>query len=152
MKRVALVVAAVLLVAGCGGRSSGSGAPSEEPARAMQRLVKYELAGQLERSYEMLVREQRAVVPRKDYLRCRPGPAISGIAVLVLGVDDETIDVPALGRTKTKAVHWRITVPDATGNDMSQSDTGHLIAQDGEWRWTLSPSSFESFKQRVCPY
>jgi hypothetical protein len=118
----------------------------------MQRLVKYELAGQLARSYEMLVREQRAVVARKDYLRCRPGPPISGIAVLVLGVDDETIDVPALGQTKTKAVRWRITVPDAAGNDMSQSDTGHLIAQDGKWRWTLSASSFESFKERVCPY
>ena len=151
MKGLPLIVAAVLLAAGCGGGGSGS-APSEEPARAMQRLVKYELAGQLERSYDMLVREQRAVVPRHDYLRCRPGPPISGIAVLVLGVEDETIDVPALGPTKTKAVHWRITVPDATGNDMSQSDTGHLIAQDGEWRWTLSPSSFESFKQRVCPY
>lgn len=118
----------------------------------MQRLVKYELAGQLDRSYSMLVRQQRAVVARKDYVRCRPGPAMSGITVLVLGVDDETINVPALGPTKTKAVHWRITVPDASGNDMTQSDTGHLIAQDGKWRWTLSPSSFESFKQRVCPY
>jgi len=150
VKRLPFLVAAIVLAAGCGG---GSGAaPSEEPGRAMQRLVKYELAGQLERSYEMLVREQRALVARKDYVRCRPGPPISGIAVLVLGVSDETIDVPELGRTKTKAVHWRITIPDAAGNDMNQSDTGHLIAQDGEWRWTLSPSSLASFKQRVCPY
>ena len=149
MKRLPLVVTMVLLVAGCGGRSAQG--PKEEPARAMQRLIKYELGGQLDRSYSMLVREQRALVARKDYVRCRPGPAMSGVTVLVLGVSDETVDVPVLGRTKTKAVRWRITVPDATGNAMTQSDTGHLIAQDGQWRWTLSPSSLESFKQRTCP-
>jgi hypothetical protein len=153
VKRLPLVFAALALFSGCGGSGGGGAAsPSEEPARAMQRLVQYELAGQLERSYAMLVREQRAIVTRSDYVRCRPGPPMSGIAVIVLGVTDETIDVPALGKTKTKAVRWRISLPDAEGNDITQADTGHLIAQDGEWRWTLSPASFASFKQRVCPY
>jgi hypothetical protein len=144
------LLAATLLAAGCG--ATGGAAPSEEPGRAMQRLIKYELAGRLEQSYAMLVRQQRAVVEKNLYVRCPPGPPISGVTVLVLAVSDETIEVPALGPTKTKAVRWRMTLPDAQGNPLSQSDTGHLIAQDGQWRWTLSKSSFESFKQRVCPY
>ena len=98
------------------------------------------------------MREQRAIVARSDYVRCKPGPPMSGITVLVLGVKDEVMDVPELGRTTTKAVRWRISLPDAQGNDITQADTGHLIAQDGEWRWTLSPASLASFKQRTCPY
>jgi hypothetical protein len=148
VKRLGLL-AATLLAAGCGAEG---GTPSEEPGRVMQRLIKYELAGRLEQSYAMLVRQQQAVVEKNLYVRCPPGPPISGVTVLVLGVSDETIEVPGLGRTKTKAVRWRMTLPDAQGNPLSQSDTGHLIAQDGHWRWTLSKSSFESFKQRVCPY
>jgi hypothetical protein len=147
VKRLALL-AVLLATAGCG----GSGGPAEEPGLAMQRLIKYELAGQLERSYAMLVREQRQIVSQALYVRCPPGPPIAGVTVLVLGVKDETIDVPALGRTKTKAVRWRMTLPDAQGDPITQSSTGHLIAQEGEWRWTLSASSFASFKQRVCPY
>jgi hypothetical protein len=147
VKRLAILAGALLVTAGCGGRG-----PAEEPGRAMQRLIEYELAGQLERSYAMLVREQRAVVSQDLYVRCPPGPPIAGVTVLVLGVKDETIDVPALGRTKTKAVRWRMTLPDAQGDPITQSSTGHLIAQEGEWRWTLSPASFASFKQRVCPY
>jgi hypothetical protein len=152
VQRLLPFAAALVLVAGCGGRGGGAGAPSEEPGRAMQRLVTYELAGQLERSYAMLVREQRAIVARSDYVRCKPGPPMSGITVLVLGVKDEVMDVPELGRTTTKAVRWRISLPDAQGNDITQADTGHLIAQDGEWRWTLSRPSLASFKQRTCPY
>jgi hypothetical protein len=148
VKRLAFLAVAVVAAAGCGGR----GGPTEEPGLAMQRLIKYELAGQLERSYAMLVREQRQVVSQELYVRCPPGPPIAGVTVLVLDVKDETIDVPALGRTKTKAVHWRMTLPDAQGDPITQSSTGHLIAQEGHWRWTLSQSSFASFKQRVCPY
>ena len=148
MKRLAFLALALVAAAGCGGR----GNPAEEPGRAMQRLIEYELAGQLERSYAMLVREQREVVSQALYVRCPPGPPIAGVTVLVLDVKDETIDVPALGRTKTKAVHWRMTLSDAQGDPITQSSIGHLIAQEGHWRWTLSPASFASFKQRVCPY
>jgi hypothetical protein len=149
VKRVA-ACAAVLALAGCGGM--GSGSPSEQPGEAMQRLIKYELAGELELSYAMLVREQREIVSKELYVRCPPGPPIAGVTVLVLGVEDETIDVPALGRTRTKAVRWRMTLPDVQGDPIMQSSTGHLIEQEGEWRWTLSRGSFESFKQQTCPY
>jgi hypothetical protein len=67
-------------------------------------------------------------------------------------VRHETCDVPAIAPTKTKAVRWRMTLPDAQGDPITQSSTGHLIAQEGQWRWTLSAASFASFKQRVCPY
>ena len=152
MRRVKRIAAftAILALTGCAGGPSGG--PAEQPGTAMQRLIKYELAGELEQSYAMLVREQREIVSKELYVRCPPGPPIAGVTVLVLGVQDETIDVPALGRTRTKAVRWRMTLPDAQGDPITQSSTGHLIEQEGEWRWTLSKGSFESFKQRTCPY
>ena len=70
------------------------------------------------------------------------------MTVVILGVRDETIDVPTLGRTPTKAVRWRMTFPAAQGDPLVQASTGHLIAQEGEWRWTLTRGSLESFKQR----
>ena len=66
----------------------------------------------------------------------------------IVGVQDEEISVPALGKTKTKAVSYLIDFHD--GTDPIRS-TGHLIAQDGKWRWTLSPASFDSLSGGSCP-
>lgn len=150
MKRSLAVLAVVGVVAGCGGHSTAK-TPSEDPTAVMTRLVRFELAGSLDSSYKMLVREQRAVVDRELYVSCPAGPPIQDADIVVLGVRDEAIDVPAIGRTNTKAVTWQLTMHPLGSAPFKLSHTGHLIAQDGEWRWTLSAKSFASFKAGVCP-
>jgi hypothetical protein len=54
MRRRVVLVAAVGVLADCGGGdSTGQAAPSEQPGRAMVRLVQHELNGRLERPYGM---------------------------------------------------------------------------------------------------
>jgi hypothetical protein len=145
---VAAVAAAAAFVAGCGGSSEA--APREDPAQVMRAVVTHELAGERALSYRMLVREQRAAVSPSLYKRCSPGPTLekSGVTVGVVGVRDEQFSVPALGKRKTKAVSYRIDFHDGTAPIAS---TGHLIAEDGHWRWTLSPPSFDSLSGGSCP-
>jgi hypothetical protein len=79
----------------------------------------------------MLVREQREIVDRELYVSCPAGLPIQNADVVVLGVRDEAFEVPALGRTPTKAVTWQLTMHPGDGEPIRLSDTGRLIAQDG---------------------
>ena len=117
----------------------------------MIRLVHHEFAGRLSNSYAMLVREQRAAVDHDLYVKCKPGLPMTDVRVLVLGVTDESFDVPVLGTVDTKAVRYEMSVPGANGKPIRTVGTGHLIAQDGEWRWTLSRPSLSAFLAGVCP-
>lgn len=151
MKRLLGSVAAAAALAGCSGAEAEESVPTEDPGQAMVTLIRHELAGRLSHSWALLVREQREVVARGVYVRCPNGDPIENAEVVVLGVRDEMFAVPALGRTQTKAVRWRMTVEEPGGPRETYSRTGHLVAQDGRWRWTLSKSSFASFRAGVCP-
>lgn len=148
MPRSLAALALAALLAGCAG---GDSEPDEHPAAVMARVVQHELAGRRGDSWALLVREQRELIARGLYMRCSPGDPIRNAKVVVLGVADEDFTVPALGRTATKAVRWRMTVPVPDEEPLTLSRTGHLIAQDGKWRWTLSPDSFALLESGDCP-
>jgi len=146
---IAVALAAVVgLAAGCGGSSTA--APKEDPGQVMKAVVRHELSGEQAFTYQMLVREQRKVVSARLYKSCSPGPKMqeSDVSVGILGVRDEAFRVPGLGETRTKAVNYKIDFHDGTDPIVS---TGHLIAEEGHWRWTLSPASFHSFSAGSCP-
>jgi hypothetical protein len=149
--KAGLAALAVLVVAaaGCGG--GGEAVPSEDPGTVMVTVIRYELLGRRADSWKMLVREQRRAIPSGFYTSCSPGPAVRDADVSVLGVRDELFSVPALGRTGTKAVSYRLTIRSGGSDPTVISHTGHLIAQEGHWRWTLSAGSFQSFRQGFCP-
>jgi hypothetical protein len=146
---LAVVAGVVAVASGCGSSSTQS-APTENPGQVMKAVIRHELSGQRNLSYGMLVSEQRKLVPVHFYLSCSPGPTMqeSVVDVGILGVHDQVFAVPALGRTKTKAVSYRIDFHDGS---QPITDTGHLIAQEGHWRWTLSASSLESLTKGFCP-
>src|SRR2546423_13469358 len=152
MPRILAAVALVLLTAGCGGtRGAAGGRPSEGPGAAMIQLVRHEFAGRLDRSYAMLVREQRAAINRDLYVHCLPGLSTTDVKVEIVGVKNEVFDVPALGKVTTKAVRFEMSVVGADGKRIMVPDTGHLISQDGQWRWTLSRRSFSALLAGACP-
>jgi hypothetical protein len=117
----------------------------------LTRLINHEFAGELDASYRMLVREQREAVDHDLYVGCPPGPPIRNAKVEILKVSDGQFTVPALGSTTVKAVRYRLSVPGADGTPLVINDTGHLVAQDGEWRWTLSRKSFLALLAGACP-
>jgi hypothetical protein len=144
---LAPLLGAVAFAAGCGGSSSA--APSEDPGTVMKTVIRHELAGERDQSYAMLVSEQRDVVSPQLYRSCSPGEVMNptDVAVHILGVSDTTFAVPGRGKSAAKAVKYRIDLHD--GNPIE--DTGHLVAEEGHWRWTLSPQSFAAMKQGNCP-
>jgi hypothetical protein len=144
---IPLLLLLAVVAAGCGG---GDSEPEQHPAEAMARVVRHELAGRREDSFRLLVEEQREAIDRALYLRCSPGAAVRDVRVVVLGVRDETFAVPALGSTETKAVRWQMTLQE-NGEPLTLARTGHLIEQDGEWRWTLSADSFALLENGECP-
>jgi hypothetical protein len=144
---LAAIAIVVVAAAGCGGSSNAT--PKEDPASVMKAVVKHELAGERAVTYGMLVRQQRKVISSALYRRCSPGaPMTDAVTVGIVGVRDEQFSVPALGKTKTKAVSYRISFNDGGAPVAS---TGHLIAQDGHWRWTLSEAGFDSLSGGNCP-
>src|SRR5262249_20125502 len=152
MRRALVLFAAAFMLAGCGATSSSdASSPDEAPGRAMVRLVQRELQGQRDNSYAMLVKEQRKEVDHDLYVRCAPGLPRDDVRVLILGVRDQMFDVPAIGRVPTKAVTYEMSIPDAKGDRMRTTDTGHLVAQEGQWRWTLSQRSLSALLAGACP-
>jgi hypothetical protein len=146
--RRVLPALAILVLAGCGdGVRAGT---SDDPGAAMTRIIRLELIGKRELSYALLVREQRRLVDRRLYRACSPGATVHDAKIEVRGVRDETTVVPALGRTKTKAVSWRLTVKEA-GAPVTVSNVGHLIAEDGHWHWTLTAQSLKLLRAGLCP-
>ena len=152
MRPALVLLAATLALAGCGASGSSNAAmPDEAPGHAMVRLVQHELQGRLASSYAMLVKEQRKEVDHDLYVRCPPGLPRDDVRVLILGVRDQMFDVPAIGRVATKAVTYEMSIPDAKGDRMRITDTGHLVAQEGQWRWTLSQRSLSALLAGACP-
>ena len=148
----AVVAAAAGVASGCGG-SSAAQAPAEDPGQVMKAVIRHELSGERGLSYGMLVTEQRKLVPVRTYRSCSPGPSMkaSAVDVGILGIHDQVVAVPAIGKTKTKAVSYRLVVRAGGGDPTKLEDTGHLIAQEGHWHWTLSASSYDSFVNGSCP-
>jgi hypothetical protein len=139
---------AILALSGCGG--SVHAGPSDDPGAAMTRIIRLELTGKRDLSYQLLVREQRKLVDRRLYRACSPGATVNDAKIEVRGVRDETTVVPVLGRTRTKAVSWRLTVQEA-GSPVTVSNVGHLIAEDGHWHWTLTAQSLKLLRAGLCP-
>ncbi|SRR6266568_1656279 len=151
MQRVVGLLGLLLLAAGCGGAASKAGAPKEDPGAVMVRLVQHEFAGRLDSSYAMLVREQRKAINHDLYVHCPAGFPTTDVKVDVKGVRNEVFDVPALGKVSTKAVSFEMSVVGADGKRIMIPDTGHLVAEDGHWRWTLSHRSFSALLAGACP-
>jgi hypothetical protein len=153
MRPVKRILAMLVLAAAAAGCGSGVGSvqPRDDPGTVMTRVIRLELAGNLARTWQMLIREQRRIVDLGLYRRCVIGPPVENAKVVILGVADETFDVAALGRTRTKAVHWKLTTNEVGLGKVTVSHTGHLIAQDGTWHWSLSAQSLQQLRSGNCP-
>jgi len=139
---VASVAVAALVI---GGMFWHQRAQSSQVNEALQKATQDSI------NYSGVIREQRKAVDHDLYVKCKPGPPTSGARVRVLSVKDEVFNVPVLGKAQTKAVRYEMSVPDASGKRITIASKGHLIAQDGKWRWTLSQRSLSAFLAGACP-
>ena len=143
--RSRLALAAIVVVAGCG----GGGVPAEPADEFVDGLFTRIFAGEHASVWEDLYPPHQEVAPRERYVACGPQePAIhESAAVEVLGVREEPWTVAGEKESRdSTAVTFRITVG---GGDAT--NTGHLIAVDGSWRWILNPADYAAFSAGRCP-
>lgn len=144
--RPRLALAAIVFVAGCGG---GGAAPEQPAGEFVDGLFTRIFAGEHTSVWEDLYPPHQEVATRDRYVACgRREPTIGDSAVVeVLGVREEPWKVAGEEETReSTAVTFRITVE---GSDAT--NTGHLIAVDGSWRWILSPADYAAFSAGRCP-
>ena len=94
------------------------------------------------------------MVTRQRYVACeRNAPEFPGQfdGVEVLRTREEDWQVPGGdGARESTAVTYRITV--SLGGDPERiSGTGHLLAEDGAWRWILNDRDFKAYQAGRCP-
>jgi hypothetical protein len=147
VRRVAvLLVLSALGLSACGGETD----PATTQAGAAQvRLIADLYNGRFARAYEDLLPAHKQVVSRDLFVACaRRAIAVRSLSsVEVLEVFDETVDVPRLGKRKTKAVRLRLT---STGG-LVTSIVNHELKQDDHWYWILNGKSVRAYGAGRCP-
>jgi hypothetical protein len=144
--RPRLALAALVLLAGCGG---GGGAPDQPADEFVDGLFTRIFAGDHASVWEDLYPPHQEVATRDRYVSCGRQEARidASAAVEVLDVREERWQVSGEDESRdSTAVTFRITVQGS-----GATNTGHLIAVDGGWRWILSPTDYEAFSAGRCP-
>ena len=155
---ITILGAAILVVAGCGGGSSGSsdsGAPAQAPGLFMASLIRQKATGQYDLAWKSLHPLHQQVAPQKVYVRCENLTVFPGrlIKVSVVRIKNEPVLIAGeKDSVASKAVTLRVSV-DSPGipRPVTVKDTYHVIPVDGHWTWILTKENFLEYKAGVCP-
>jgi len=142
-----VALALVIGVAGCGG--DGSSTPKEDPGVAAVRVVRQITANRYAQAWGDLHSRDQDVAPLGEYVDCETrSPVIArpgGVKVVRVfgesrGIGDGTF-------VETKAVAVRLSFADS----FNVTQTVHLVAEDGRWKWILPSFRFRDYKANRCP-
>jgi len=152
---IAILSAAILVVAGCGGGSSGTGAPGQTPGLFMSSLIRQKATGQYELAWKSLHPLHQQVAPEKIYVQCENQTVFPGrlVKVSVMRVKDEPVRIAGEQKTvASKAVTLKVSVNSpGIPKPVVVTDTYHAIAVDGHWTWILTQDNFTEYKAGHCP-
>ena len=152
---IAILGAAILLVAGCGGGSSNAGAPAEGPGLFMSSLIRQKATGQYDLAWKSLHPLHQEVAPEKIYVRCENLTVFPGhlIKVSVVRVKNEPVLIAGeKDSVASKAVTLRVSVNSpGIPRPVVVTDTYHAVAVDGHWTWILTKDNFAQYKAGRCP-
>jgi hypothetical protein len=138
-------VAAVVLVAGCGGEDD----PGRTPAGLAQvRFLDDLYNGKLESVYATLHPAYQRIVPRSRFVACTRAAALGGLdSIYVLDVYDDPVQVPGAGRVPAKAVRIRLT----SSSGGSTTFVNHEVKVGDRWRWVLNAAGASAYRAGRCP-
>lgn len=130
--------------------------PNQDPGDFIKALIERNSRGQHARVWEALHPAHKEIAPRSKFVECRNEAEVAGLeleSVEILEVYDEPVTIPGqANEIESKAITYKITasVP-LLDEPQSVTDTGHLIAVDGEWTWMLDAGHFEAYRAGTCP-
>jgi hypothetical protein len=152
---IAILSAAILVAAGCGGGSQDSGAPTQTPGLFMSSLIREKATGQYELAWQSLHPLHQAVAPEKAYIRCENQTVFPGhlIKVSVVQVKDEPVRIAGeQENVASKAVTLKVAVNSpGIPRPVVVTDTYHAIAVHGHWTWILTADHFAEYLAGRCP-
>ena len=142
---VVAAVAALVLVAGCGGDID----PGRTPAGLAQvRFLDALYNGNLDGAYATLHPAYQRIVPRSRFVACTRAAALGGLdSIEVLDVYDDPVQVPGAGQVPAKAVRIRLT----SSSGESTTFVNHEVEVGDRWRWVLNRSAAKAYQAGRCP-
>jgi hypothetical protein len=145
--RFAAVALLAVVAAGCGG--SGESAPKEDPGVAAVRVVHQITANAYAQAWGDLHSKDQDVAPLGEYVDCetRSPVIVRPRGVKVMKVTEESFGIGDGTFVETKAVAVRLSF----GGAFKVTQTVHLVAEDGRWKWILPSFRFRDYKANRCP-
>ena len=138
-------VAAVVLVAGCGGEDDPGHAPA---GRAQVRFLDELYNGSPDGVYATLHPAYQRIVPRSRFVACTRAAALGELdSINVLDVYDDPVQLPGAGRVPAKAVRVRLT----SSSGESTTFVNHEVEVGNRWRWVLNGAAAKAYQAGRCP-
>jgi hypothetical protein len=144
--RVALaVVAAGLVLAGCG----ASAQPKDDPGVFAVRVVKLIVHNHYSKVWDDLHSADQRVAPFAEYVGCEVRTPVIAVprSVKVLSVNDESVGLGNGTFVDSKAVDVRL----AFAGNFHVTHTVHVVAEHGKWKWILPSWRFRDYRADKCP-
>jgi hypothetical protein len=143
--RAAALGLVAVAAAGCG---SGSPAPRGDPGATAAGIVRLIAHNRYGEAWEALHPIDQKVAPRAEYVACESrSPVVAAPrAIRVLGVSDESVGLGDGRFVETKAVRLRLVF-----GGLTTTQTVHLVAARGAWRWILKPARYRAYEADACP-
>lgn len=145
MTRVAALALVAAFAAGCG---SGSSAPQAKPGPAAVHVVQLIAHNRYGDAWDALQATDQKVAPRDEYVACESrSPVLAAPqAIRVLGVSNASVGLGDGTFVETKAVRLQLVFA-----GFRATQTVHLVAAAGAWRWILKPDRYRAYKANACP-
>jgi hypothetical protein len=143
--RVALLLVAAALAAGCGASSKPKGDPGVFATKVVDLIVhnKYSAA------WEDLHSVDQQVAPFSEYVGCETRSPVIAVprTTKVLSVNDESVGIGNGKFADSKAVGVRL----GFAGGFKVTHTVHVVADHGKWTWILPAWRYRDYKADKCP-
>ena len=143
--KAAALLAAVLVVAGCGGSSQ----PKEDPAKFATQLLDLIVHNKYSTAWDGLHSKDKKVAPFGEYVHCEQQSPVIAVptSVKVRSVNDESVAIGDGTFVDSKAVDVNLGFK----GGFSVEHTIHVVAEGGKWRWILPSRRYRDYKLDSCP-
>jgi hypothetical protein len=145
LRLVVAVLAAAVLVAGCGGEVD----PARTPAGSAQvRFLEDVYNGRVDRAYASLHPAFQRIVPRARFVECTRRARLGGLdSIEVLDVYNDPVEIPGSGKVPAKAVRVRLT----SSSGDTTTFVSHEVKVGPRWRWVLNDAATRAYRAGRCP-
>jgi hypothetical protein len=145
--RLALLLSAALLVAGCGATKTAQ--PKDDPGVFATKVVDLIVHNKYSAVWGDLHSVDKQVAPSAEYVGCETRNPVIAVprTVNVLSVKDESVGLGDGTFVDSKAVAVRL----GFAGTFKVTHTVHVVADHGKWTWILPAWRYRDYKGDTCP-